>query len=222
MSRFLTAKVAVATLTTVIAVGGVATATTVAKNASEHAKAVRDLGKPDKAHGPDATGPSKDGLCRAWASGNGRDNGGREDSVAFQALIAAAGGEDKVDAYCAATTSTSSTAAGKGAAENANGQRGDGGATTGACKAWAEAAKAGNATAQRQRMGASAFESLAKAAGGEANIPAYCAAAIADKGPNGPSSGAQDQQGAADRGPASQSDGHANQGDSENKDTSTR
>lgn len=212
MSRFLTAKVAVATLTAVLAVGGVATAATVAKHASEHAKAARDLGKADQAHGPDATGPAKDGLCRAWASGNGRDKGGKEDSVAFRALIAAAGGEDKVDAYCGAST------AGKDAPEQSNGRHGAGEAKAGLCKAWA----AGSRDASRQRMGASAFESLATAAGGEANIPAYCAAASADRESRGSSADAQGQQGTGAHDPASQPEGHPSQGDNEGKDTSTR
>jgi hypothetical protein len=54
--------------------------------------------------GPDASGPAKDGLCRAWLAGDGERNGKREDSTAFRALAAAAGGVDRIDAYCKATT----------------------------------------------------------------------------------------------------------------------
>jgi hypothetical protein len=50
--------------------------------------------------GPDATGAARAGLCRAWQAGQGTDHGRRTDSVAFQALAAAAGGADKVAAYC--------------------------------------------------------------------------------------------------------------------------
>jgi hypothetical protein len=50
--------------------------------------------------GPDASGTARAGLCRAWQAGRGADNGSRMDSVAFQALADAAGGADKVAAYC--------------------------------------------------------------------------------------------------------------------------
>jgi hypothetical protein len=54
----------------------------------------------ESAVGPDATGAARIGLCRAWQAGQGADHGRRVDSVAFQALAAAAGGADKVAAYC--------------------------------------------------------------------------------------------------------------------------
>jgi hypothetical protein len=44
--------------------------------------------------GPDASGPAARGLCQAYRSGGNRD------SVAGQALAQAAGGADKVAAYC--------------------------------------------------------------------------------------------------------------------------
>jgi hypothetical protein len=50
--------------------------------------------------GPDATAAAKAGLCRAWQAGQGGDHGRRMDAVAFQALVDAAGGADKVAAYC--------------------------------------------------------------------------------------------------------------------------
>jgi hypothetical protein len=50
--------------------------------------------------GPDATGTARAGLCRAWQAGQGADHGQKADSVAFQALVRAAGGADKVTAYC--------------------------------------------------------------------------------------------------------------------------
>jgi hypothetical protein len=52
------------------------------------------------ATGPDATGAARAGLCRAWQAGQGGDHGHRMDSVALQALAAAAGGADEVAAYC--------------------------------------------------------------------------------------------------------------------------
>jgi hypothetical protein len=54
------------------------------------------------ATGPDASGPAKDGLCRAWLAGNGAQRGKKEDSTAFQALARAAGGADRIAAYCQA------------------------------------------------------------------------------------------------------------------------
>lgn len=65
----------------------------------------------ESAVGPDATGAARTGLCRAWQAGQGADSGSRADSVAFQALVAAAGGADKVAAYCADVTAGSSAGA---------------------------------------------------------------------------------------------------------------
>jgi hypothetical protein len=53
---------------------------------------------------PTTTGspaPSVAGLCNAYTAGAGSDHGKSLDNPAFGALIAAAGGRDKVDAYCA-------------------------------------------------------------------------------------------------------------------------
>lgn len=85
---------------------------------------------PAQAVGPDATGPAAWGLCQAFAkdkpekepepgdespgssrgngNGKGKDTGAagakgkaKERSVAYRNLVRAAGGEDKVEAYCA-------------------------------------------------------------------------------------------------------------------------
>jgi len=62
-------------------------------------------GRPnDHATGPDASGAARHGLCQAWAAGQGDDHGRRADAPAFQALADAAGGADRVAAYCAAET----------------------------------------------------------------------------------------------------------------------
>jgi hypothetical protein len=50
--------------------------------------------------GPDATGAAQAGLCRAWQASQASEHGRRADSVAFQALAAAAGGAGKVAGYC--------------------------------------------------------------------------------------------------------------------------
>jgi hypothetical protein len=54
----------------------------------------------ESAVGPDATAAARAGLCQAWESGQGDDHGRRMDAVAFQALVAAAGGVGKVAGYC--------------------------------------------------------------------------------------------------------------------------
>jgi len=64
-------------------------------------------GAKDAAHtgtpvGPDATGSAAHGLCTAWAAHEGA--GKRMDAVAFKSLATAAGGTDKVAAYCETVT----------------------------------------------------------------------------------------------------------------------
>jgi hypothetical protein len=54
----------------------------------------------ESAVGPDATAAARAGLCQAWQASQAAENGRRMDSVAFQALVTAAGGADKVAAYC--------------------------------------------------------------------------------------------------------------------------
>ena len=66
--------------------------------------------------GPDASAAARVGLCRAWRAGQGADNGSRMDSVAFQALVEAAGGADQVAAYC------QDVAAGSSAGDHGQGQ----------------------------------------------------------------------------------------------------
>jgi len=98
--------------------GGVATtpgrsdaATTTTAAAGEAGNRARGGGT---ATGPDASGPAKDGLCRAWQAGQGGQHGKREDSPAFRALAEAAGGADKIAAYCQATTPADSAGQGRG------------------------------------------------------------------------------------------------------------
>ena len=49
--------------------------------------------------GPAAT-PNLAGLCQAFLSGNGAEEGGKLDATAFEALARAAGGQERVPAYC--------------------------------------------------------------------------------------------------------------------------
>jgi hypothetical protein len=62
----------------------------------------------ESAVGPDVTGAAGAGLCRAWQAGQGGEHGRRMDSVAFQALVDAAGGADGVAAYCEDVTAGAS------------------------------------------------------------------------------------------------------------------
>jgi hypothetical protein len=82
---------------------------------SANAGSADGLGR-ESAVGPDATGAARAGLCRAWEAGQGGDHGRRMDSVAFQALVEAAGGADKVAAYC------EDVAAGASAEDHGKGQ----------------------------------------------------------------------------------------------------
>jgi hypothetical protein len=61
----------------------------------------------DQAGGPDASGAARHGLCQAWLAGQGDVHGRRADAPAFQALVAAAGGADRVPAYCQADPTAS-------------------------------------------------------------------------------------------------------------------
>jgi hypothetical protein len=51
--------------------------------------------------GPVAS-PDLEGLCQAFRAGNGAEQGGRLDAASFGVLARAAGGEDKVAAFCEA------------------------------------------------------------------------------------------------------------------------
>jgi PT repeat len=59
-------------------------------------------GAPDASARPGNADPSPSlvGLCHAYTAGAGSDHGKALESPAFQALLTAAGGKDKVDAFC--------------------------------------------------------------------------------------------------------------------------
>ena len=125
LTKVLTAKAVAAAVVAALSGAGVAAAATgslpdAAQSAAhrmlgaagvpgpdDHASGSQGKGSGDHdstAKGPDATGAAKDGLCRAWAAGQGGENGGKNDSVAFQALAKAAGGADNIAAYCKDST----------------------------------------------------------------------------------------------------------------------
>jgi hypothetical protein len=174
-SRLFSVKAA-AVVVAVLSVGGVAAAAGKlpgrSQQAAQHASTTSQAGSSERAHsggatgahGPDATGPAKDGLCQAWRSGQGSTNGSRMEATAFEALAKAAGGADKVAAYCQAAL------AAKGAGHAGAGP--DAGAATkdGLCKAWRARQAAGHGGSEQSP----AFDALVKAAGGADNVAAYC------------------------------------------------
>ena len=108
LAKVLTVKAAA--VLAAVSAGGVALAATTGALPSpfDHTPA----GAPTSAHatakptagpaGANATpSPSLIGLCQAYLAGAGADHGKALDNPAFTALITAAGGRDKVDAYCA-------------------------------------------------------------------------------------------------------------------------
>jgi hypothetical protein len=85
--------------------GADAAAQGLGKAAAANLGGAADAGSADgqgraSAVGPDASGRARAGLCRAWQAGQGADHGQKADSVAFQALVEAAGGADNIAAYC--------------------------------------------------------------------------------------------------------------------------
>jgi hypothetical protein len=100
-----------------------------------------------------------EGLCRAYLAGG---QGAKSDPAAFQALAAAAGGTDRIAAYC--QTSTAGTT---GTQQAGHGSRA---ALQGLCRAYV----AGQGGQHGAKTNATAFRALAVAAGGTGNIATYC------------------------------------------------
>ena len=114
--------------------------------------------------------PGVAGLCQAYGSGNGGENGNRLDATAFGRLAAAAGGAGKIGAYCRSVAASASHPAGSAAG---------GKDLSGACRSWQAADKDGRAPA------AAVLARLTTAAGGADAIRPYCAAVLKeDKGPS--------------------------------------
>jgi hypothetical protein len=107
---------------------------------------------PKQGQGPDVNGPAKYGLCNAYASGQGGQNGNKNNAVPFQNLQrAATGAGQTIEEFCAGATpggrteGTSGSPIGKGqgnhgksgksgGAANANGQANGEGKGSGASK----------------------------------------------------------------------------------------
>jgi hypothetical protein len=56
--------------------------------------------RPGSTGGGPVAGPALEGLCQAYAAGNGGTQGDKLNAAAFEALATAAGGEDKVAVFC--------------------------------------------------------------------------------------------------------------------------
>jgi hypothetical protein len=192
-SKLLTIKAAAAALVAVLSIGGVAAATGLLPGQAEQAaeQAASTTGAGSAAHGLGKAAvadldKATQGLCQAWQAGEGTDQGARMDAAAFQALTAAAGGTDKIVAYCADVTAGATGEHGHGRA-SAVGPDATAAARAGLCRAW----QAGQGTNNGSRMDSVAFQALAAAAGGADNIAGYCAdVTVGRAGDHGPGQGA--------------------------------
>jgi hypothetical protein len=131
--KLLSLKAAAAIIVAVVSVSGVAAAATgllpgPARLMADQASSTSRAGA--AGHGQAGTvtrnGPGLDeatrrGLCQAWQAGQGAAKGGRADSAAFRALAAAAGGADKIPAYCQATPLGSTSVLGQSPSADGNG-----------------------------------------------------------------------------------------------------
>jgi hypothetical protein len=171
-------RLAATVIAVLLSIGGVAAAATglratLAGHAGQQAPPTTRAGSNGQGRGGAAAtirdgaglGQAAKGLCQAWESGQGASHGKREDSTAFRALAAAAGGADQVAAWCQATVG--SQAAGHQAAGPDTAK-----AKEGLCRAWRSAQAGGDGL----REDSGAFKALAAAAGGADRIAAWCQA----------------------------------------------
>jgi hypothetical protein len=178
-SRLLRVKAAAAIVAAALSIGGVAAAATTgllgkpARPVAPQAPSSSGVGPAGHAPGG-AAGTGLDrahrrGLCRAWQADQGNRAGSREDSAAFRALAAAAGGADKIPAYCKAGMAGDAATRER---DHGTGPNAADAAKDGLCRAWL----AGKGDQRGKKEDSTAFQNLAKAAGGADKIPAYCKA----------------------------------------------
>jgi hypothetical protein len=177
-------KAAAAIVAAALSIGGVAAAATTgllakpARLVGGQAPSSSGAGPAGPARG-EAAGAGLDrarrqGLCRTWQASQGNRAGSREDSAAFRALAAAAGGAGKVPAYCKASMAGGSAT---GQRDHGTGPDAAGAAKDGLCRAWL-------AGLGGKKKKDSVFRALAAAAGGGDKVAAYCKATKA-AGPDG-------------------------------------
>lgn len=189
-TRVLSLKVGLAALTAALAIGGVAVAATVGAPSadSESPKTAAEAAKPNgdasTDRGPNVAGPARDGLCQAWVASKrpeGQDEDGEKPDAALEALVEAAGGEDRVASLCASSTSAPS---------RATGNAGEGEGKTQApgldlasesndalCRAWATSNDGEIGKAIRQRIEEATPVKEPAGAVDDASIKAFCAGA---------------------------------------------
>jgi hypothetical protein len=183
LSKLASVKAAAAVLATMLSIGGVAAAAATgmlpgrAEQAADRAPSTTGAGAAGHGLGQaavvDLRATAKTGLCQAWQAGPGSDHGRREDSPAFRALAAAAGGAGNVAAYCEeAAAGGSADGRGQGAATGPDAMAA---ARAGLCQAW----QSGEGTDHGGREDSVAFRALAAAAGGAEKIDAFCQDATA-------------------------------------------
>jgi len=190
LGRLLGVKALAATIAGAATIGTAAAAATGSLPAPAQRAAHRLLGAagvpaeatPARPLRPDASPsalPGAVGLCRAWAAGEGGEHGKKLDSTAFDRLATAAGGAEKVPAYCTSLTSpkpsTTTTATRPGAARPGTTAATPDGQLVGTCRAWLDAANHG----QPARLGKPVLDRLAAAAGGADKMAGYCTALVA-------------------------------------------
>jgi len=200
-SKLLSLKATAVAVVAVLSIGGVAAATglvsvqlvaghapTASRGASAaHAERGTAVAVDSRSAGEAALG----GLCRAYLAGQGGQNGKREDSSAFRALAAAAGGADKITAFCQSTASATTATGAQG--QQATGPDATGAALGGLCRAYL----AGQGGQNGKREDSPAFRALAAAAGGADKIAAYCR----DTAPGGSATHQQGQGAPSSTGP---------------------
>jgi hypothetical protein len=92
---------------------------------------------PKQGQGPDVNGPAKYGLCNAYASGQGGQNGSKNNAVPFQNLQkAATGAGQTIEEFCAGATPGGKTEGSPGSSNGKNqGNHGKSGKSGGAASA---------------------------------------------------------------------------------------
>ena len=143
-----------------------------ASDRGDHAGAGAESGGSDSSAKHESTALSgAKGLCQAYGSGQGGENGKRLDGAGFQRLADAAGGRDQIAAYCgkvmAGAKAGGSDATGSPAASQAGSQRD---AMSGPCRSWLAAKEAGRTAT----LGKGVLDRLTAAAGGPDSIASFC------------------------------------------------
>jgi hypothetical protein len=122
------------------------------------------------------------GLCRAYLAGQGSSSGGKLDAPSFQALATAAGGADKVAAYCQGGVASPGTQSAGQPQHGGNGHAGhhrhDPGSSQGPSPEALRGLCHAYLTGKGGKLDATAMQTLVTAAGGADRVEAYCQAIL--------------------------------------------